>query len=168
MTTGTLKTQGTELFLVDSLSASVAAVLKFACPTGITGIGTGAKDQLEDTCLDNLVDKTFKGGLGNPGQISIPFNFIPSTGSHQILWDLKESGDVVEWLAGLSDGTAAPTLDVNDEMVPPASPLRTSIAFDAYVSDLSIDIATNEIVRGTLTLQRSGPERPYWNGPVPT
>lgn len=168
MTTGTLRTQGTELFLVDSLSASVAAVLKFACPTGITGIGAGAKDQLEDTCLDNKTDKTYKGGLGNPGQISVPFNFIPSNGSHQILWDLKESGEVVEWLAGLSDGVAVPTLGPDDKLVPPPAPQRTSIVFDAYVADLNIDIATNEIVRGTLTLQRSGPERPYWNGPIPT
>jgi len=168
MTTGTLKTQGTELFTVDSLSSSAAAVLKFACPTGITGIGSGAKDQLEDTCLDNLVDKTYKAGLGNPGQISVPFNFIPSNGSHQILWDLKEAGDVLEWMVCLSDGVAVPTLDSNDDLVPPAAPQRTSIAFDAYVSDLNIDVATNTIVIGTLTLQRSGPERPYWNGPIPT
>ena len=65
MTTGTLKTQGTELFTVDALSSSVAAVLKFACPTGITGLG-GAADQLEDTCLDNTTDKTYKPGLGHP------------------------------------------------------------------------------------------------------
>jgi hypothetical protein len=167
MTTGTLRTQGTELFTVDALSSSVAKVLKFACPTGITGIGSGTKDQLEDTCLDNTVDKTYKPGLGNPAQISVPFNFIPSNGSHQILWDLKESGQVLPWMTCLSDGTAIPTLDSNDQLVPPAAPQRTSIGFDAYVADLSIDVATNEIVRGTLTLQRSGPERTYWNGPIP-
>jgi len=56
-------------------------------------------------------------------------------------------------------------LDSNDELVAPASPLRTSISFRGYVSDLNIDIATNEIVRGTLTIQRSGSVMPYWNGP---
>ncbi|WP_064746809.1 phage tail tube protein [Lysobacter antibioticus] len=167
MTIGTLRTQGTELFFVDSLSSSVAAVIKLACPTGITGLG-GAADQLEDTCLDNIDDKTYKRGLGNPGQVSVPFNFIPSNSSHQVLFDLKESGDVIQWLIGLSDGTADPTLDSNDNIVPPPAPQRTSLGFDAYIADVNIDIATNEIVRGTLTLQRSGPVRTYWNGPIPT
>lgn len=168
MTTGTLTTQGTELFFVDALSASVAAVAKLACPTGITGVNAGARDQLEDTCLDNKVDKTYKAGLGNPGQISVPFNFIPSHFSQQVLFDLKESGDVIEWLMGFSDGTAVPLLDSDEKLVPPAAPLRTSIVFDAYVADVTIDAATNAIVSGTLTLQRSGPVRPHWNGPIPT
>jgi hypothetical protein len=167
MTVGTLKTQGTELFVVDKLSASAAAVLKFACPTGITGLG-GPADQLEDTCLDNIEDKTYKRGLGNPGQVSVPFNFIPSNGSHQILFDLKEQGDTLEWLIAYSDGTAVPTLSAEETFVPPASPLRTSMVFYAYIADINIDIATNEIVRGTLTLQRSGAVVTYWNGPTPT
>ena len=162
---GTVKTQGTELYTVDALSSSVAVVLKFACPTGITGLG-GAKDQVEDTCLDDLVDKTFTGGLGNPGQVSVPFNFIPQNGSHQILFDLKEAAEVLPWMIGLSDGYGqAPTLGSDDTLVPPDAPLRTSALFDAYVSDVNIDIATNEIVRGTLTLQRSGPVEWFWNGP---
>lgn len=162
---GTLKTAGTELYTVDALSSSTASVIKFACPTGITGLG-GAADQLEDTCLDDLIDKTFTRGLGNPGQISVPFNFIPENGSHQILFDLLEAGETLPWMIGLSDGFGiAPTLDTDDTLIAPASPLRTSLGFDAYVADINIDIATNEIVRGTLTLQRSGPVVPYWNGP---
>ena len=68
-------------------------------------------------------------------------------------------------MIGLSDGTAAPTLDSNDELVAPAN--RTSFGFQAYVADVTIDLATNEVVRGTLTLQRSGAVVPYWNGPTP-
>ncbi len=161
---GTVRTQGTELFTVDAISASVASVLKFACPTGITGLG-GAADQIEDTCLDDVSDKTYKRGLGNPGQVSVPFNFIPENASHQILFEMQESGEVLPWLIGLSDGTAVPTLDTDDTLIPPVSPNRTSLAFYGYVSDINIDIATNEIVRGTLTIQRSGPVTPYWNGP---
>ena len=74
MTEGVVKTQGTELFTVDALSSSVASVLKFECPTGITGLG-GAADQIETTCLDTVGDKEFTRGLGNPGQVSVPFNF---------------------------------------------------------------------------------------------
>lgn len=160
MTTGTVKTQGTELFFVDTLTSSVPAVVKLACPTGITGLG-GAADQIESTCLDALVDKEYVRGLGNPGQVSVPFNLIPTAVSHQLLFDLKDAGTTVSWLACLSDGTADPTtVDSNDVIVPPAS--RTSFGFQAYIADVTIDIATNEIVRGTLTLQRSGAVTPTW------
>lgn len=158
--TGSVKTQGSELFLVDTLTSSVAAVLKMACPTGITGLG-GAADQIDDTCLDDLEDKSFVRGLGNPGQVTVPFNLKPAEASHQILFDLKAAGDTVGWMACLSDGVTAPTLDSVDALVAPAG--RTSFAFNAYIADVTIDIATNEIVRGTLTLQRSGAVIPYWN-----
>lgn len=154
MTTGTVKTQGTELFFVDTLTSSVAAIVKLACPTGITGLG-GAADQIETTCLDALVDKEYVRGLGNPGQVTVPFNLIPREVSHQLLFDLKEAGTTLNWLACLSEASTDPTaLDSNDKIVAPAD--RTSFAFEAYIADVNIDIATNEIVRGTLTLQRSG------------
>jgi hypothetical protein len=160
MTTGTVKTQGSELFFVDTLTSSVAAIVKLACPTGITGLG-GAADQIESTCLDALVDREYVRGLGNPGQVSVPFNLIPTDASHQLLFDLKDAGETISWLACLSDGTADPTtVDSNDKITPPAN--RTSFGFQAYVADVTIDIATNEIVRGTLTLQRSGAVTPTW------
>lgn len=160
---GTLKTQGTELFTVDSLSAAEAAVLKLACPTGITGLG-GAASQIDQTDLDSAIDQESRGGLGAPGQVTVPFNLKPKDGSHQILFDLKASGDVLQWLIGFSDGTAKPTL-VDGDLVAPAAPNRTSAKFRAYVADVNIDIASNEIVRGTLTLQRSGSVEWFWNGP---
>jgi hypothetical protein len=160
MTTGTVKTQGSELFFVDTLTSSVAAIVKLACPTGITGLG-GAADQIETTCLDALVDREYARGLGNPGQVSVPFNLIPDAASHQLLFDLKDAGTTISWLACLSDGTADPTvIDSNDNITPPAG--RTSFGFHGYVADVTIDIATNEIVRGTLTIQRSGAVTPTW------
>ena len=167
MTNGTVKTQGTELYTVDSLSSSVAAVLKFACPTGVSGLG-GAADQIDKTCLDALTDREYEQGLGNPGQVSVPFNFIPRAGSHQILFDLKDARETIPWMVGLSDGYGyAPTLDSDDQLVPPAAPNRTSVMFQGYIADVNIDTATNEIVRGTLIIQRSGPVNWHWNGPYP-
>jgi hypothetical protein len=159
-----IKTQGTELFFVDSLSSSVASVAKMACPTGITGLG-GPADQIETTCLDNLEDRTYDRGLGNPGQVTVPFVFKPWEVSQQTLWDLKDSGDTIGWMVGMSDGTNPPTLDSNDELVGPAS--RTSLGFQGYVADLNIDIATNEVVRGTMLIQRSGGIERFFNGPTP-
>ena len=90
----------------------------------------------------------------------MPFNLKPAEASQQQLFDLKASGEAVGWMVCLSDGTAAPTLSVGNELVAPTG--RTSIAFSAFVADVVIDIATNEIVRGTLTLQRSGPVTVTW------
>ena len=158
---GSVKTQGTKLYFVDPLTSSVAAIVELACPTGITGLG-GAADQIETTCLNATVDRTYARGLGNPGQVSVPFNLDPSAVSHQILFDMKDDGMTVNWLACLSDGATAPTqLDSNDRIVPPND--RTSFGFDAYIADINIDIATNEIVRGTLTLQRSGAVTATWD-----
>jgi hypothetical protein len=164
MTVGTIKTQGTELWVIDTTTSSVAAILKFSCPTGITGLG-GAADQIEDTCLDATEDRTYKRGLGTPGQVSVPFNFIPSNTSHQTIFDMKADGSVFAWMIGFSDGSADPTLDSDDEFVAPAS--RTSAEFQAYIADVTIDVATNEIVRGTMVLQRSGAVTWNWNGPTP-
>lgn len=153
-----IKTQGTELFFA---AGTPVNVMKLTCPTGITGLG-GARDQIETTCLEDLEDKQYTGGLGNPGTVTVPFNFHTGDASQQELFELKESGNNIEWLIGLSDGTAQPTLDSNDLLVAPSSTSRTSALITAYVSDVNIDIATNEIVRGTLTLQRSGPVEWTW------
>lgn len=156
-----VKTQGTELFIADTLSASVAEVLKMACPTGITGVGSGAASQINDTCLEDLEDESFMPGLGSPGQISVPFILKPQQVSHQVLFDMKAAKEVFGMMVSLSDGTDDPTLDSADNLEAPAG--RTSFGFQAYVADVTIDIATNEVVRGTLTLQRSGALVPYWN-----
>lgn len=147
-----VKTQGTALWYIDTATTSTNDFATLACPTGITGLG-GAADQIDTTCLEATVDRTFVRGLGNPGQVSVPFVFKPTEASHQELFDLQASGVTIGWLIGLSDGAGDPTV-VADAFVVPAT--RTCIGFDAYVADVSLDIATNEIVRGTLTLQRSG------------
>jgi len=163
MTIGVVKTQGTELFFVDLLTSSAGEIVKLACPTGITGLG-GAADQIEDTCLDNVGDKTYQRGLGNPGQVSVPFNLIPRDVSHQLLFDLKDAGTTISWLACLSESTTDPTLNTDDEFIPPTD--RTSLGFEGYIADVNIDVATNEIVRGTLTIQRSGVVTPTWFTPA--
>lgn len=154
MTTGTVKTQGTELFVIDaSVTTSEEELVKMTCPTGITGLG-GARDQIEITCLDTTGDKEFAAGLGNPGQVSVPFNLIPRDTGHQSLFAWKESGTLMKWLVCLSESSTAPTVDTDGNFVKPTD--RTTIEFDAFVSDVNIDMATNDIVKGTLTLQRSG------------
>lgn len=145
-----IKTQGTGLYFPFD-----ASVMKMACPTGITGIGAGTRAQINDTCLDELEEESFTAGLGTPGAMSVPFVFKPGEASQQALIDLKKSGEKISWVVGLSDGTVAPTLVV-DVMTQPVATARTSVMFTAYVAEVTFDVATNEVVRGTLSLQRSG------------
>lgn len=155
MTTGTVKTQGTELYVIDaSVTSSDEDLYKFACPTGISGLG-GPRDQIEDTCLDTTDEKTFVAGLANPGQVTVPFNMIPRNGSHQFVFAWKQAGANMKWLVCLSESTTQPTVDTDGAFVKPTD--RSTLAFTAFVADVNIDIATNEIVKGTLLLQRSGP-----------
>lgn len=154
MTVGTVRTQGTEVYFVDNTrTSSQPDLIKLACPTGVQGLG-GAKDQIETTCLDTIGDKEYAGGLGNPGVVTIPFNLIPRDFSHQVLFEFKRTGEVLPWLAALSEGTEQPTVDSDGLITAPSG--RSSFAFEGYIADVNIDVATNEIVRGTLTVQRSG------------
>lgn len=159
MTEGVVKTQGSELFFIDAATSSDTDLVKMVCPTGVQGLG-GAKDQIETTCLDTTGDKEYEAGLGNPGQVTVPFNMIPREHSHQVLFTLKELGVKLKWLLCFSEGTSQPTVNDDGEFVRPSG--RTSIEFTAFISDVNIDLATNEIVRGTATLQRSGPVLPQW------
>ncbi|ETF00681.1 major tail subunit [Advenella kashmirensis W13003] len=156
-----IKTQGSGLYFVDSITVpATRAIIKLVCPTGIPGVGAGARSNIPTTCLDETEEETYLLGLAVPAQMAIPFNFDPRQVSHQILFDLKALGENLEWTVGFSDGIAAPTLGTDDVMVPPTD--RTSARFTAAVADVAIDIATNTIVTGTLTLQRSGKTTWTW------
>ena len=158
MTTGILETKGTKLYF----GVSDSQIEKVACATGISGL-SGAGAQIDTTCLDS-VEKEFARGMLAPGQLSVPINFIPSSSSHQALTALKDSGALISWMIVFSDQTGAPVeLDSDGALV---SPGPTSVEFFAYVADFAIDIATDSIVKGTLTLQRSG--APTWDFPAAT
>jgi hypothetical protein len=167
MSDGIIKSQGTHIYFADTSGASDVNLIKLDCPTGLTGIGGGPKNPIDTTCLDATSDRTQVTGLGTPSPITIPVNFIPSSGAHQALVRLKESGDEIQWMALMSDGTMAPTL-VADEIVPPVSPNRTAVEWQASVSEFVIDVQTDDIVKATLTLLRSGGETWHFNGPTPT
>lgn len=153
------KSQGTHLFFADNTDPLAPVVVKLECPTGITGLNSGAKTKIPTTCLDELVDETTASGLGQPGTMSVPFILRRAALGQQALFELKESGEVIDWLVGLSDGVSAPTITTG-AMIAPVD--RTSGHFRAYVEDVALDIATNDVVKGTLTLMRSGKVTMNW------
>ncbi len=159
MTTGVIETKGTRLFF--AYVGSSSEILQVACPTAITGLG-GAADQIDITCLSSA-EREYKQGLPNPGQVTVPINFIPRSAAHQALIDLKESGDTISWMIVCSDYTGAgPTTTDSDGRL--VSPGPTTVEFLGYVADFTFDIGLNEIVRASVVIQRSG--EPVWDLPA--
>ena len=147
----TLKTQGTELFLLDPDGDVVLAV---ACVTSIDGVDI-TREVLENTCLEAST-RTYEGGILTPGTPSFGLNFDPARTSHLRIEELLQSGVEVPWAIGCSDGTADPTVDsTGSEFDFPTT--RTYIAFRAFVTAFPFPFPANEILRSTITLQMSGP-----------
>lgn len=144
--------QGTDLYY-HSLNTNGGVPVKVVCITGIDGLG-GARDQIDTTCLDNTGDRTYVGGLGNPGQVTVPYNVHKNEISHEAIAALKKSGEVVSWGIYSSDGTGVPTVDSNGILQP--VPGRASLIFQGYVSDNTYSISGNDIWKGQITIQRSG------------
>lgn len=154
MATDFVESQGTEIFL---LPPGDTTPMVMSCPTSASKSG-GERNMIEILCL-NATDPEFRAGSRTPTTWSIPFALVPTDTSHQELHDLEESGQIVPFVIALSDGVADPTVTAG-ALVPPTG--RTSFAFDAIVMGVGIEIATNDVVRGTLSLQVSGPVTRTW------
>lgn len=144
-----IKSQGTDMYF----SPGAGQVTRVVCATSISGLG-GARDQIDTSCLDNTGDRTFVPGLGNPGQVTVGFNVHAGEIAHEELLALKDSGEEVSWGIYGSMAATVPTSDSSATMQPVVD--RTSAIFQGYVSDINIDIAGNDIWKGTITIQRSG------------
>lgn len=149
----TLKAQGSDIFAIDPADGSL---LDVGCVTSITGIDTTI-DQIETTCLNNLV-RTYEAGLATPGAASFGLMFDPADVNHIRLHQLKTAGTTLQWVVGLSDGTANPTTatDSNgdDEFVLP--PTRSWIQFEGYMNSYPFEFALNAMVTSTVGIQVSG------------
>lgn len=148
MSEGTMVTKGTRMFFAYSASE----ILKVRCTPGIT-LGGGATDDIDVTCLDSL-EREFVAGFKTPDDITVPINFSSRSASHQALENLYDTGEKISWMVVLSDQDGEPTtLDTDGRLV---SPGATTREFIGHVKNLSLEIPLNEIVRGTLTIKRSG------------
>lgn len=142
-----IKSQKTELYWASAETTATRVV----AVSSISGLG-GAADQIETTTLDNDTDKTFIGGLGNPGQVTVAFNVHEGEVSHEDLLALKASKEVVSW--GIyAPGTGTPTALAS---VMQAVATRASAIFSGYVADINVDIGANDVWKGSVTIQRSG------------
>lgn len=147
-----MKTQGTEVFIVDN-TGSEDVLRKLKCPTGITGLLSGSTDEIETTCLD-ANSKSFELGLSDQGELSVPFIFDPLDNSHRSLFDLVQAKEATQIAICLSDSTTAPTLNSSGLIVSPVG--RTTFKFMGLIKNPPLDFAGNEVIRGTMTVRVSG------------
>lgn len=152
---GSVKTQGTELFLIDPENNDR---LKVGCITTITGL-TAARDQIETTCLDSAA-REYEAGMATPGAASFGVNFDPKDGSHVRLHELYVAGTKVDWALGWGDFLPGPpepgpvpTVDSDGAFELPNT--RSWITFNGYVSDLPFDFALNTVVTSNISVQVS-------------
>lgn len=152
-----MKTQGSQLYVLLPTEADPLEleVVNISCTGAITLAGS-PKDQLEDTCLEETSDRTYMQGLGTPAAATVNLQADPRNASHIRLYQLYQSGDVVKFALGWSDGkNISPTLNVDgDDFSLPNT--RTWNVFQGYVSDFPFDIAQNAMVATAATIQRSG------------
>jgi hypothetical protein len=148
-----LRTQGTQVYIIDPGATGGPEVLNIGCVTSADGFG-GGRDQIDVTCLEDQA-RSYEAGLINPGNASLPINYDPRNASHVRLHELYETGTKFDLAVGFSDGNAAPTLDSSDEFDLPAT--RTYLVVrDAYVSDFPVNFSQNAVVTSGVTIQLSG------------
>lgn len=148
-----IKTQGTNVYIIDPDAVGGAAVIGIECATSLGGMG-GGRDQLDITCLEGLA-RSYEPGLIAPSTATLSLNFDPSNSSHMRLHEIYEAGTKFDMAIGFSDGTAAPTLGSDDLFDLPTS--RSFITTNAtYVADFPVDISQNAVVTSGVTLQLSG------------
>jgi len=148
-----LKTQGSQLYIIDPDASGGPEILTVECATSITGI-SASRDQIETTCLESPA-RTYEAGLAAPGSMSVTVSFDPTNESHVRLHELYTAGTKFDAALGLSDGTAAPTLDTDGEFVLPTT-RSWLLMLDTFVQDYPFDLALNTVITSNMSLQLSG------------
>jgi hypothetical protein len=144
-----IKTQGTELYVVDPADNSVINV---GCVTSIDGIDTSV-EQVETTCLGEQA-RSYIAGLATPGAASFGINTDTGDASHIRLHQLKVAGTSLQWAVGWSDGTADPTADSAGDFVVPAT--RSWITFEGFMNSYPFSFQQNNVVQSNIGIQVSG------------
>lgn len=147
---GELKTQGTQLYLLDN-GVSPAEVLRITHISNIDGVG-GAASDIDITNFDSTA-REYLVGLVDNGTASFNFNLVPGSEVHQRLLAIR-GGARFQWAIGMSDGTAAPTLAAGDVFTLPTS--RTFLTFEASVQEATFTFQTDDAVRVNGSLRVSG------------
>jgi hypothetical protein len=143
-----LKTQGTELFLLDDTDSG-NEVRKIGQVTGFSGVG-GEAGEIDVTDFDSTAME-YLAALKDNGSISMNVNWDPQDESHQTL-DALVGGDNKRFVIACSEGDTDVTY-TSDFTLPTD---RTTLDFNAGVRSFQKDFSANDVVRGTVSLRISG------------
>lgn len=150
-----VKTQGTQLYILDPEATGGCAILKVECATAISGL-SNPREQIDVTCLESDT-REFVGGLSTPGTISVTVNFDPANESHYRLYELwRDNAD--NFTAAIGFGgprDVDPTVGTACTFDYPTN--RTFVEFSAYVADVPLEAALNSVWTSAITFQISGP-----------
>lgn len=161
-----IKTQGTELYVIDPEDGTVITV---GCVTSIDGIDT-TLDQIETTCL-NALTRTYESGLATPGTATFTINSDYRDESHVRLHQLKVAGVTLAWAIGWrqDDSNGIPVLpgdpptvitDSNGDYDFDLPEARGWIVFDGFMNSFPFSFAQNAVVTSNIGIQVSG--EPIW------
>ena len=155
-----MKTQGTELYVIDPEGG---AVLDVGCVTSINGVNV-TNSANEVTCLRDLV-RRYEAGLGEPGQATFGIYTDPQDATHVRLHELYTLAENMRWTIGWSDATGtlpgATALDSNGDYDFTALPTsRTWLTFLGFMTDYPFAFEQNTQVASTINIQVSG--APVW------
>lgn len=151
-----VKTQGTQLYILDAAASGGPVILKVECTTALSGL-SNPREQIETTCLEDDT-RQYEGGLATPGQLNVTVNFDPSNESHLRLYEIyRENGP--NFLAAIGVGEprdSDPTIDTaGTGFNYPTN--RAFIEFEGYISDVPLEFALNAVVTSGIVIQLSGP-----------
>lgn len=149
-----IKTQGSNLYVIDPLTNTV---LDVGCFQSVDGL-SATRDQIDVTCMPDQA-RRYVAGLITPGSATFPIMVDPQNPTHLRIHELSKTGENLQWAIGWSDNTGlAPTAALDSagepEFVLPES--RTWLVFEGYISDFPFSFAANDVVKSTIGLQLSG------------
>ena len=144
----TLKTQGTELYILDETNSG-SEVQKIGQITGFSGVG-GTAGEITATNFDSVAQE-FVTGLKDNGTISLNVDWDPQDASHQTL-DSLVGGANKRFLICCADGDTDPTF--SSEFTLPTD--RTTLDFNGGVLSFQKDASTDDLWRGSVSIRVSG------------
>lgn len=148
-----IKTQGTQLYVIDPNASGGAEILAINCTTALSGLGA-AREQIEVTCLEDVA-RQYVGGLTTPEALNVTVNYDPNDDSHFTLYELWKSNTDFKLAVAFGPETTAPTLDsAGTDFDFPTD--RTFIEAAGYVANLPLEANLNSVWTATIPIQLSG------------
>lgn len=143
-----LKTQGTEIFILDATNSG-SEVQKIGRVTGFSGVG-GQAGEIDVTNFDSTA-REFLAGLKDNGTVNVNIDWDPQDASHVTL-DSLVGGASTRFIIACSDGTTDPSY--TSTFVIPTD--RTTFDFTGSVLSFQKDSETDNVWRASVQIRVSG------------